>query len=146
MNRFSEALLGVFEDGGSSDNVVHAWCVLPNHYHVLVTTFDLAQLLQNIGRLHGRTSHAWNREENLRGRKVFYRTSERELRSRRHFLATLNYVHHNPVRHGYAEKGTEWPWSSATEFLRQKGAEEVDRIHEMYPLLDYGENWDAPEI
>src|SRR5580658_6114314 len=33
-----------------------AWCVLPNHYHVLVQIADIKVFGKAIGQLHGRTS------------------------------------------------------------------------------------------
>jgi putative transposase len=125
---------------------VFAWCVLPNHYHALVEAPDILLLLRELGRLHGRTSHAWNGEENTRGRKVFFRTVERAMRSDRHFWATLNYVHHNPVHHGYVSRWTDWPWSSATAYLAQTGTTEAARIWLDYPLRDYGQGWDDPSF
>jgi putative transposase len=98
MDAFSRDLLEVFAAGA---NQMFAWCILPNHYHALVGAPDIKGLLRELGRLHGRTSHAWNGADNARGRKVFFRAVERSMRSDRHFWATLNYVHHNPVRHGY---------------------------------------------
>ena len=68
------------------------------------------------------------------------------MRSDRHYFATLNYVHHNPVRHGYVERWTDWPWSSAAEYLAQMGEIEVKRVWRAYPLYDYGKNWDDPEM
>ena len=38
------------------------------------------------------------------------RIVERAMRSDRHFWATLNYAHHNPVHHGYVARWTDWPW------------------------------------
>ena len=108
-------------------NQTFAWCVLPNHYHALVEAADIKRLVYQLGRLHGRTSHAWNGEERTRGRKVFFRAVERAMRSDRHYRATLNYIHHNPVRHGYVERWTDWPWSSAAEYLAQTGASEAKR-------------------
>jgi len=120
--------------------------VLPNHYHALVEAADIKSLIYQLGRLHGRTSHAWNAEEQTRGRKVFFRAVERAMRSDRHYWATLNYVHHNPVRHGYVERWTDWPWSSAAEYLpRQVRARRSGRGGST-PLHDYGKNWDDPEM
>src|SRR6266581_394834 len=113
-----------------------------NHYHALVEVPDVKALLHELGLLHGRTSHAWNGEEQARGRKVFFRAVERAMKSDRHYWATLNYVHHNPVRHGYVTRWTDWPWSSATEYLAQTGVEEAKRIWQEYPLRDYGKDWD----
>ena len=143
MDSFSRDLLAVFATHTSQ---TFAWCVLPNHYNALVEVPDVKALLHELGQLHGRTSHAWNGQENARGRKVFFRAVERAMRSDRHFWATLNYVHHNPVRHGYVERWTDWRWSSAAEYLAQTGVEEARRIWQEHPLRDYGDGWDEPEM
>jgi len=83
----------------------HFWCVLPNHYQVLLTTEQIEDLRRGLGRFHGRSSHAWNGEDSARGRKVWYNCFERPMKSRRHFLATANYIHHNPVHHGTCRRG-----------------------------------------
>lgn len=125
------------------DCEVYAWCVLPNHYHLLLRS-DLIELLcGELGKFHGRCSRQWNKEEKQLGRKVWYRCFDREMRSERHFYASLNYIHHNPVHHGYVKKWTDWPWSSASLFLEQVGREEAERIWRAYPLLDYGKKWDV---
>jgi putative transposase len=131
---------------GAHAGETFAWCVLPNHSHALVEAPDIKRLLHELGLLHGRTSHAWNGEEQTRGRKVFFRVVERAMRSDRHYWATLNYIHHNPVRHGYAEHWTDWPWSSATQYLAQRGLDEAKRIWRTYPVSDYGKDWDEPEM
>ncbi len=68
------------------------------------------------------------------------------MRSDRHFWATLNYVHHNPVRHGYVARWAEWPWSSASDYLAQIGVEAAKRIWTGFPIRDYGKDWDKPEM
>jgi putative transposase len=122
----------------------YAYCVLPNHYHALIATTDLDQLFLELGKLHGRCSHRWNGEENMRGRKVFFRATNRFMRNNRHFWATLNYIHHNPVHHGHVTKWQDWPWSSAADFLKQAGEPECRRLWKEYPILDYGQGWDQP--
>jgi len=141
MDAFARELLAVF---ATHARQTFAWCVLPNHYHALVEAPHILGLLRELGRFHGRTSHAWNGEENSRGRKVFFRAVERAMRSERHYWATLNYVHHNPVHHGYVERWADWPWSSAVEYLAQTEPEEAKRIWREYPLGDYGKGWDEP--
>ena len=96
--------------------------------------------------LHGRKSFAWNQEEECRGRQVWSGCAERRIRSSRHFWTTLNYVHHNPVRHGYVKHWQEWPYSSAEEYLDKMEKEEAARIWRDFPLLEYGKGWDDPEL
>lgn len=135
MEDFTAALLTVLSRHATQ---TFAWVVLPNHYHVLAEIPDLHELLTALGRLHGRCSFAWNGEENRRGRRVFYRVTDRAMRSERHYFATLNYVHHNPVRHGYVHRWTDWPWSSASMFLEAMGRAETERLWRAFPLGDYG--------
>jgi len=89
---------------------------------------------------------SWNGEEATRGRQVFHRATERAMRSERHFWATLNYVHHTPVHHGYVKLWTDWPWSSAPEYLEELGRAEAERVWREYPLLRYGADWDPPVL
>jgi putative transposase len=119
-----------------------AWCVLPNHYHVLVETENVLRVIYDLGRMHGRTSRAWNIEDKTPGRKVFHRASDRYMRSERHFFATINYIHNNPVHHRYVRLWTEWPWSSASEQLAQIGRAEAKRLWTQYPVRGYGKGWD----
>ena len=92
---------------------------------------------------HGRSSHRWNGEDTARGRKVWFNCFERPMKSERHLWASLNYVHHNPVHHGYVAHWQEWPWSSAADFLRQIGREKAEAIWRKYPILEFGKKWDV---
>ncbi len=142
MDDFAVELLSIF-DANNCD--VFAWCVLPNHYHALIEVPDVLAVLRDIGQFHGRSSYAWNGEEKVRGRKVFFRAVERAMRSERHYWATLNYVHHNPVHHGYTKRWTDWPWSGAVEYLAQTDPKEAKRIWRDYPIRNYGKGWDDVE-
>ena len=139
MRQFQSDLLDTLSDRGTE---IHAWCILPNHYHALIQTEELKALLNAIGKLHGRTSHAWNGEDEKRGRKIWHGVTERAIRSERHYFATLNYIHHNPVKHGNAEKWQDWESSSVHEFLADTGREDAKRLWREYPILGYGDKWD----
>ncbi len=121
---------------------VFAWCVLPNHYHVVLQTARIKELLGALGLMHGRTSFQWNGQDGARGRKVWCNDVEREMRSERHLWASINYVHHNPVKHGYVQRWQDWPWSSARSFLEDVGVEKAREIWQEYPVRNYGKDWD----
>ncbi|MEK6280500.1 MAG: hypothetical protein AABN95_09130 [Acidobacteriota bacterium] len=120
----------------------YAWCVLPNHYHVLVRTDSIEALRHQLGLLHGRSSYNWNGEEDRRGRQVWFNCVDRVIKSHRHFWATVNYIHHNPVKHGYVDSWQDWLWSSAAPFLERVGRERALQIWREFPILDYGKKWD----
>ena len=136
MASFSESLLATLPESPA------AWCVLPNHYHVLIRCPDIKLVIRNLGQLHGRTSFLWNGEESQLGRKVWHSATDRGMRGNNHFWATVNYIHHNPVKHGFVSNWTDWPFSSAADFIEGVGREKAVEIWKSYPILDYGKGWD----
>ena len=140
MVEFETELLTTCNDFGVT---VYAWCVLLNHYHILIQTDKIAEFQKDgLGKLHGRTAFRWNGEDAQRGRKIWYKSFERPMKSDRHFWASLNYIHHNPVHHGYVDKWQDWNFSSADNYLEKFGREKVTEIWKEYPILDYGKDWD----
>src|ERR1043166_1490100 len=122
---------------------IYAWCILLNHYHVLIKTDSIKLLRKELGLFHGRSSHQWNGEDDTRGRQVWHNCFERAIRSERHFYASLNYVLNNAVHHGYAEKWQDWKWSNAAAYLEQVGHERAEEIWREYPVKNYGQKWDV---
>jgi putative transposase len=121
---------------------LNAWVFLPNHYHVLLDTPDLACVSEALRKAHSRTAAKVNYIQNQKGRRVWYRYSDRLIRDERHYWATVNYIHSNPVKHGYVKQMTGWPWSSVHEYLESVGQEELRKIWRNYPIRDYGRGWD----
>ena len=117
------------------------WVVLPNHYHLLIEG-DLRIFAARIARMHNGKATQWNREDATRGRKAWHRFSDRAIRSERHYYASLNYLHANPVKHGYATSAAEWPWSSFTLYLEEFGRERLADWWRQYPVGAYGRGWD----
>ena len=144
MHSFRDDLLQTCTDAPEIEQVA-AWVILPNHYHFLCKTHDIRATKRALGKLHGRTSHAWNLEDAKQGRKVWFRSAETWIKSERHYWATVNYIHHNPVKHGYTQRQDEWPWSSFSEWLQEVGREDLVALWHRYPVGDYGKNWDEFE-
>ena len=143
MAGFETQLLETLHQGCEA---VFAWNVLPNHYHALVRTTNVKGLLKSLGQLHGRTSFTWNGEDERRGRHVWYNAAETAIKSERHFWATMNYVLNNAVHHGYAKHWQDWPYCNAVEYMAEIGRAEAERRWHEYPVLDYGKEWDPPEL
>lgn len=108
-----EQLLNALLEELNSHNVeAQAWAILPNHYHLLVKPREFNALGRTLRLIHGRTSRQWNDEDHKSGRKVWYRFTDRVIRSERHYYTTLNYIHYNPVKHGLAKSPYDWRESS----------------------------------
>lgn len=143
MQSFQETLLSTLRQQAKQ---IIAWCALPNHYHALIETEEIRHVLKDVGTMHGRLSHQWNGEDDQRGRKVWFNCADRAIRGERHFWATVNYIHHNPVHHGYVDQWQDWPFSSAATFLETMGREKAENIWRLYPILDYGKGWDDAKV
>lgn len=142
-DRMAELEQRLLTAAGPRSDGVFAWCILPNHYHVLLKTEAIKGLLKELGLMHGRSSHDWNGEDATRGRQVWFGVTERAMKSERHVWTTLNYVHHNPVHHGCVEHWQDWPYSSANSYIENVGREKAVETWKQYPLLDYGKKWDV---
>lgn len=70
-----------------------------------------------------------------------FNAAETVMKSTEHYHATLNYVQHNPVKHGYVRKWTDWSWSSAQSYLAALGEEEALRRWKLYTIDHYGSGW-----
>ncbi len=140
--RMRECEEELFEICQKTTSKLYAWCILPNHYHLLFRTEKLEELKAKVGKFHGRTARSWNLEDNRIGRKVWCNFFDRKIKSKRHLWASINYIHNNPVHHGYTNKWQDWAFSSANSYLESVGREEAIRIWKEYPVLDYGKDWD----
>lgn len=113
-----QQLLAVIAEVASLYGVsVHAYVLMDNHFHLLVTppTADaLSRMMQALGRRyvgwfnarHHRTGTLW--EGRFRAGLI---------EGERHLLACMRYIELNPVRAGLCAVPQDWPWSSASHHL-----------------------------
>jgi putative transposase len=118
---------------GSAHAEIAAWTILPNHYHLLVGVMDFELIPTTLQMLHGGTSYAWNKEDGYTGRKVWYKYTDRYIRNEKHYYCALNYIHFNPVKHGYAKSPYEWRWSSLRLYEEDFGREWLQTMWQEYP-------------
>jgi len=98
---------------------LRACAVLANHYHfVAASPNDPTTLRKFLGKLHMQTAKQLNHWDNTPGRKVWFQFWESHITFERSYLARLNYVHHNPARHGVVPLAENYKWCSASWFTR----------------------------
>jgi putative transposase len=121
-----------------------AWVILPNHYHFLATVQSLDFVSSALKQLHGTTSRQWNMEDGLTGkRQVWYKFADTCIRNDIHLHLAFNYVHYNPVKHGYTADPYDWPWSSLQLYYDDKGRDWLrDHWKSYTPPPDFGKGWD----
>ena len=104
---FQMALLRVEEEFGWK---LHAYCLLPNHYHLIVET-TRADLSAGMQRLNGRYAQRFNQRYDRVGHVFQNRFGSYVIESEEHFERALAYVRANPVEAGVCRRIVEWPWA-----------------------------------
>jgi putative transposase len=119
-----------------------AWVVLNNHYHLLMKCPDGSQIPQIIAHLHGGVSYDLNHREGRLHRRVWDNYWDTGIRTEVDYWTRFNYIHHNPIKHGYTQDMGSWPYSSYGYYLKHKGAEWLADAFSQYPIRDFTERWD----
>ncbi len=66
--------------------------------------------------LHRELAIRLNRIDDTPGRRVMYEFWDTRLTFEKSWLARLNYVHQNAVKHGLVSVANQYPWYSASWF------------------------------
>lgn len=90
---------------------VHAYCLMTNHYHVLIETPD-ADISVGMQILNGQYAQAFNRRHGYEGHLFERRFAAQVIESDWHLLEVCRYIVLNPVRAGLCRHPAEWKWSS----------------------------------
>lgn len=91
--------------------VIHAYCQMTNHYHVLVETVE-GNLSQGMRQLNGLYTQHFNRRHRLVGHLFQGRYKAILVQKESYLLELTRYVVLNPLRAHMVQSLAEWPWSS----------------------------------
>ncbi len=91
--------------------VCHAYCLMSNHYHLLIETPD-ANLSKGMRQLNGVYTQTCNRTHNRVGHVFQGRYKAILVEKDSYLLELARYIVLNPVRAGMVRSARDWPWSS----------------------------------
>lgn len=91
--------------------VVHAYCLMTNHYHLLLETPD-ANLSDGMRQLNGVYTQTFNRTHKRVGHLFQGRFKAILVQKDSYLLEVSRYIVLNPVRAAMVDNCEEWPWSS----------------------------------
>lgn len=89
----------------------HAYCMMPNHYHLLVET-PAPNLSRGMQLLNGVYTQRFNRATKRSGHVFQGRFKAILVERQSHLLELARYVVLNPVRAKRVRSAKDWPWSS----------------------------------
>jgi putative transposase len=98
---------------------IWAYCLMPNHVHLIATPKNEAGLARAIGEAHRRYTTFINARAGRTGH-LFQGRFASVVMDEDHLRTAARYVCLNPVRARLAARAEDWPWSSARAHLGDK--------------------------
>jgi putative transposase len=98
---------------------VWAYCLMPNHVHLILCPGDEVGLGRALGAAHRRWANFVNARSRWRGHLFDGRYASVAM-DEAHLLSAVRYVSLNPVRARLAVRPEDWPWSSVRAHLREQ--------------------------
>jgi putative transposase len=118
-----------------------AYCLMPNHVHLVLTPLDADALSRAVGEAHRRFTAFVNARARTTGHLFQGRFASFAMDDA-HFLNALRYLAFNPVRAGLAASPEAWPWSSVRAHLQGRDdalvavGPALERVPRFADLLD----------
>lgn len=113
-----------------------AWCLMPNHVHLVLEPSRAEALARSVGRAHWHYTQRINAREGWTGFLWQGRFASCAM-DEGHALAAVRYVENNPVAARLCERAQDWPWSSARCHVDGK----PDGLTQTAPWLDRIADW-----
>ncbi|HKK47012.1 MAG TPA: hypothetical protein VJ964_15905 [Balneolaceae bacterium] len=115
-----------------------AYCLMPNHLHLMVRVRKEADLLkrdldltgfQNLSGLVSKRfsnlfnayTKAYNKKYNRMGSLFIRGFQRKKITNREYFSRLIVYIHNNPVHHGFVEHTNNWPHTSWHAYVLNRG-------------------------
>jgi REP element-mobilizing transposase RayT len=109
------------------DLAVIAYCLMPNHYHLLLRPEEDDALSRFIQRLFNSYTQAFNKQERRSGTLFEGRAKSILVDDERYVLHLCRYIHLNPVKAQLVKHPGEWLYSNYLEWVGERPGILVDR-------------------
>ena len=116
---------------------VSAYCLMKNHYHLLVQTPD-ANLSRCMRHIDGVYTQRFNRAHNKDGQLFRGRYKSILIDADSYLLELTRYVHRNPIEAGIVKRMEQYPWTSHHGYLSD--SKKGDWLHKDFVLSMFSEN------
>lgn len=115
---------------GDGEISLLAWCLMENHVHLLLRG-DLTRISSFMQKLLASYAEYFNARHDHTGHVFQGRFGSKPVRSEAQLLATIRYIHQNPLRAGIADD-CHYRWSSYDEQLSGSGLTKDSKLTELF--------------
>jgi putative transposase len=122
----------------------YAYCLMPNHFHFLIKVKEEEEVssfyrtlkkgeiknekeldfpkftMQQFSNFFNAYAKAFNIKNNRKGALFIDFVRRKEVRDETCFSKLINYIHHNPIHHGFCKDIYEWEFTSFGSILSEK--------------------------
>ncbi len=132
-----------------------AYCLMPNHFHVMVRIRKSEEIIINLSRLPSSNENlaglvskqfgnlfnsyakAYNKMYKRNG-SLFQRPFKcKKVEHSSYFTQLILYIHNNPIKHGFVKTAMDWPHSSIHQFLQPNNKTESGAKLNKIEVIDW---------
>jgi REP element-mobilizing transposase RayT len=113
---------------------VYAWCLMPNHHHVVLRT-DEERFAEGFQQLNGNHSRRTNRRHGRSDHLFRNRPRAKELAGTAYLITAIAYVLRNPIEAGIVDHAAAWRWSSYRALVGLEAAPAWLRVDDVLQLF-----------
>ncbi|MDR2237212.1 MAG: transposase [Chryseobacterium sp.] len=115
---------------------IYAYCLLPNHFHLLLRfkNFDEINhenehhfLMKSFSDLLNAYAKAYNKVYNRKGALFLNTVKRKRIRDEKYLLKVLHYIHNNPVNHGFVNQIEDWKHTSYSSYVNMQKSSKMER-------------------
>lgn len=122
-----------------------SYCLMPNHFHILIQIRDEESIrksanigleiefdfhkfvMQKLSNFLNSYAKSFNKQNSRRGALFLDFTKRIAILNEFYFIRVVNYIHQNPVHHGFCKTANEWEYSSYNSILRLNKGSKLER-------------------
>lgn len=117
----------------------YAYCLMPNHFHLLVGVkqdLNLTGLIKHpsnnptikaFSDFFNSYTQAYNKRYERKGNLFIRAFNRRPILDEQQWQETFLYIHLNPVKHGFVERTEDWKWSSWQGYQQMEKPSHLER-------------------
>ncbi len=104
---------------------IYAYCLLKNHFHILLRIKEETDVLENklhlpFSNLFNAYTKSINKKYNREGSLFKERYKRKRITDEKYLMQNIVYIHLNPIKHGFYENFRGYPHSSFNALISEK--------------------------